>query len=482
MPLGISSVLFLYGAVTLLTPRYGIEYGEGIVLWQAAHVLSPAEAYHPITEYPYVVFHYPPFFHVMSRLAGGLVGDLLIGGRLVTLLSTAGIMVILGLLVFRRRGAMVDPQARWIGALAAAALPTTIISLREWVPVMRVDMLGLFLSLLGVCLFIEGSRHRLLRYCAVVCFVAAVYTKHTLLAAPLACVLTAAIEDRKQAMRLSALGAVLGVAVFGVLQWATNGQFFMHLFVHNQNAFSFAHGVELHLTNLSNAWPVLGLAVVAPLLLFTNPASPTISKPRDVTVRCLSIYFVLAFLVSWTAGKFGAWQNYFFEADLICCAFAGLAISSAWNPLRRRAALVQALVALFVLVSISWKLPNYANTVLHLTKGSRALAASRVAEASQALALVESVPGPVFSWDLMALMLAHKDIPLEPAIMFDLARSGKWDMAPFLNQIRDGRYDLIVTNSYTEWLPSDEVTRAMAGTYGIAEQFGTYHVYRPVRR
>jgi hypothetical protein len=482
MPLGVSSVLFLYGAFTLLTPRYGIEYGEGIVLWQAVHISSPAEAYHPIAQYPYVVFHYPPFFHLISRLAGALVGDLLIGGRLVTLVSTIGIMMVLGLLVFRHRGAAVDQQARWIGALAAATLPTTVNSLREWVPVMRVDMLGLFLSLSGVWLFVEGSRHRILRYGAVVCFVAAVFTKHTLLAAPLACVLTAALEDRKQAMWLSALGAVLGVAVFGVLQWATNGQFFVHLFVHNQNAFSLAHGVEMHLANLSHAWPVLVLAVVTPPLLFTAPASAATSEPRDVTVRCLSIYLALAFLVSWTSGKFGSWQNYFFEVDLICCAFAGLGISSAWSLLRRRAALVQAAMALFVLVAISWKLPSYANTVLQLTEGSRSLAASRLAETSQAVALVQSVPGPVFSWDLMALMLAHKDIPLEPAIMFDLAKSGKWDMSPFLDQIRAGRYDLIVTNSYTEWLPSDAVTRAMAGTYGLAEQFGTYHVYRPVGR
>ena len=282
-------------------------------------------------------------------------------------------------------------------------------------------------------------------------------------------------------MRLAALGAALGAAAFVALQRVTDGQFFIHLFVHNQNAFSLTRGAEMQLTNLSLAWPVLMLAMAAPFLLLTD-ASAAERSPRDATLRYLSIYLTLAFLVTWTSGKFGAFQNYFFELDLIACALAGLAISSAWNPLRRRAPVIRAIVAVFVLATISLKLPNYANTVLRMTEGARALEASRVAETSRALALVESVPGPVFSWDLMALMLAHKDIPLEPAIMFDLARSGKWDMAPFLNQIRDGRYDLIVTNSYTEWLPSDEVTRAMAGTYGLAEQFGTYHVYRPVRR
>jgi hypothetical protein len=31
-----------------------LDYGEGIVLWQAAHVFTLREAYHPIQNFPYI--------------------------------------------------------------------------------------------------------------------------------------------------------------------------------------------------------------------------------------------------------------------------------------------------------------------------------------------------------------------------------------------------------------------------------------------
>src|SRR5262245_65420451 len=44
MPIGLSSVLFLYGAASLMTAPYGLECGEGLVLWQAAPITSLIEA------------------------------------------------------------------------------------------------------------------------------------------------------------------------------------------------------------------------------------------------------------------------------------------------------------------------------------------------------------------------------------------------------------------------------------------------------
>ncbi len=481
MPLGLSSVLFLYGAIRQLPLRYGLEYGEGIVLWQAAHITTPSEAYHPITQFPYVVFHYPPLFHIASRASGAIVGDLLIGGRLVSLLSAVGVCVALGLFVMRR-SVPADRSARWIGALAAAGLATTLQNMRGWVPGMRVDMLGLALSLIGTWMFLEGSRRRSLRYLAFLIFVAALFTKHTLVAAPLACWMVAAIEDRKEAFKLAAFAAALSAIAFVFMQWATNGQFFVHLFVHNQNAFDLDRAVELERANMRRAAGVLGLALAAALWVGVDRSARAPRDAGDRTVTCLLLYFVFAFCVSWTCGKFGSAPNYFLEMNFLACALAGVCVALAFDPLRRRHTLAMAAVSIFALATTARSLPRFANTTLLLTDGARELEASRAEEARQALAVAGSVPGPVFSWDLTAVMLANKGIPLEPAIMFDLSRSGKWDMTPFLNQIRQGQYDLIITNAYTEWLPSPEVMQAMAGTYAPAEHFGTYHVYRPVRR
>lgn len=474
MPVGLSSVLFLYGAAARLTVRYGLEYGEGIVLWQAAHVTTPSAAYHPIEQFPYVVFHYPPVFHVMSRVMGAMTGDLLLGGRLVTLCALLGIMFSLGAIVFRSLPNTIDPTARWLGALTAALLPAALPNVRDWVPHMRVDMFGLMLSLLSMWIFLEGRTRPVLRYVAFAGFVAALFTKQTLLSAPLAALLVTVFERPRDALKLAAFAAGLGLIPLVGMQYATNGQFAMHLFVHNQNAFRFDRAVEMWMGNVVKALPVLLLAAGALIGRFRSG--------RDDAFRCLSIYLAFAFLVSWTVGKFGSASNYFLEFNLICCAFAGSAMGNVAADRGRSFAWTAPVFGLLLLVAGALPLSAIANDALHLTPGARALAAERESEARRALDIVREAPGPVFSWDLMVVMLAGKEIPLEPAIMFELSRAGKWDMTPFLGQIRDGYYGLIVTNSFTEWLPSDEVSQAMQFRYVPAEQFGSYHFYRPVRR
>src|SRR5678816_2901443 len=91
-------VLFLlFGAVTFvlqachtLTTPGEVEYGEGIVLWQAANVTNWTKAFHPVEIYPHVIFHYTPLFHLTSRFVALFTGDLLVAGRLTSILSLAG--------------------------------------------------------------------------------------------------------------------------------------------------------------------------------------------------------------------------------------------------------------------------------------------------------------------------------------------------------------------------------------------------------
>jgi hypothetical protein len=474
--------MFLYGGAAHLTARYGLEYGEAIVLWQAEKISVPTEAYHPIEQYPYMVFHYPPLFHVVSRVAGWATGDLLIGGRLVTYCSALAIMSALGVMVFRSQSSA-DPTARSVGALAAVLLPAALPNMRDWVPHMRVDMLGVMLSLLSMWAFIESRNRPGLRYLALVGFVAALYTKQILLSAPLAALVMTAKESRKEALKCAGLAVLMGSVPLIAMQFATNGQFVTHLFVHNQNAYTVRRAVEMTSTNAWETLPVLVLALAAVVSWLAGPRRPTGGPDgTDFTMRCWTTYLVFAFVMSWTSGKWGSASNYFLEFNLICCILAGLAVTRALDQSRRANTLATAAVGLLLVVAGTRWLPSTANYAFNFSAGSRALAAARDAEKRQALDIVRREPGPVFSWDLMVLMLAHKDIPLEPAIMFELTRAGKWDISPFLEQIRKGYYTLIVANSDTDWLSFDPVSEAMAAAYAPAEQFGSYRFYRPMRR
>src|SRR5258708_10492368 len=91
---------FFAGSVVRAHSRRQLDYGEGLVWWQSAHVTDFAAAYKPIGSYPYLVFHYPPVYHLAARWAAGLTGDWIWAARLLSLTAASGPVAALSLLVF----------------------------------------------------------------------------------------------------------------------------------------------------------------------------------------------------------------------------------------------------------------------------------------------------------------------------------------------------------------------------------------------
>ena len=104
-----------------------------------------------------------------------LTGDLLLAGRLVSLLSTLGICLTLAWIVYRSAPARAPKRAKAAGAILAGALPCGLKTM-DWAQLMRVDMLALWLTFAGSALFIVG-RTAIARYAAFVLFIAALYTR-----------------------------------------------------------------------------------------------------------------------------------------------------------------------------------------------------------------------------------------------------------------------------------------------------------------
>jgi hypothetical protein len=188
---GVAAFIFRAG-ISLQTPGE-IDYGEGIVMWQAANVTNWTRAFHPIEIYPYVVFHYTPLFHLASRFVEWFTGNLLVAGRLTSVLSLVGTCIVAALLTARVLPPGRDRFARLLGPLVAGTLVFAT-PIWWWATLMRVDTLAIFLSVCGVALFVLARQRRALGFLALAFFVAAVYTKQTSLAAPAACLLLAFVE------------------------------------------------------------------------------------------------------------------------------------------------------------------------------------------------------------------------------------------------------------------------------------------------
>ena len=444
--LALNAVSFLAGAWTLTRFPFELDYGEGIVLWQADRVLRPSEAYHPIDRYPYTVFHYPPVYHLLARLCRIVIDDPLVAGRVVAWVSALAVALFVGLI------AKVGIEGRTKGGVAAAAMASLLVfhlPTIDWVPNMRVDVTALAFSLLGLFVFLRcpGGRGAAVAGAA---FVAALFTKQSMIAAPGAALGVLLLTGRtREAATMATVLAAGGGGLAGLLTVITGGEFLRHTVAYNANPFDVAQLAGFMVTNVLGMNALVGLALALPLTLQATrrhrAAVGDHSAMGGQTARRTAVlYFLTAFSVSLTAGKLGAWKNYFLEWNVACCILIGLLLGRVLAGRRRwhRSATATAIVLIVGLVAFT----HLGTTVRQwgIVAGRDALLNKMADDSSQALAVMRATPGRVFSDDMTLLMKAGREVPWEPAIATVLAAVGAWDERPALDMITTRQFEVMI--------------------------------------
>ena len=449
--LAVGAVAFVLQSAIAIKTDSELDYGEGIVLWQAANVTTWKKAFRPVEEYPHIVFHYPPLFHLTSRAVAPFTSTLLQAGRLTSTLSLTGTCLICALLTAwamppaRRRIWF----ARFVGGFTAGTL---VFTTPEWVwgVFMRVDMLAIFLSIAGVALFVLARRRPALAFLSFVFFVGAVYTKQTSFAAPIACFALALIEKPRRALQLLFFSTALGLVFLAMLYSATDGVVLRHLITYNQNPYYPDQIVRRFRYHGSHLIPPLAFSVFFPIVFVRRRKSRLIARLRIILKRTrfercvlvVAVYFWLSALIAaLTISKQGASDNYFLEMDVVACWLTGLFV--AWLARRmyfkpRRAfVLLQGGVVFVLLLQCvaSWQ------KVAQIVRSYQYPARDR---SHEVVNFIRQLPGPVYSEDMIVLMQAGKEIPAEPAIISALAEDGKWDESGFVARIRNGEFSAVV--------------------------------------
>ena len=143
------------------------DYGEGIV-WQQALLIPGPRMYGPIDHLPFIVFHYPPVYHLASRAVMAFGVDPLAAGRTVSLAATAVIAISIAWLVAADLAGRVGRSAVLVGAVTGALLPLSFGPVEMWFDRMRVDMLAIALAFLGVVFVARAAERRARTYNPVV--------------------------------------------------------------------------------------------------------------------------------------------------------------------------------------------------------------------------------------------------------------------------------------------------------------------------
>lgn len=467
-----------------------LDYGESAVLWQASQVFDLKSAFHPLQQLPYIPFNYTPFYHVVVNLLarhaapGHFFNDELSAARFVSMLAAFWTLGIIAWMVFRASRGYASPGFRALTAVVVCCFALQVPSMR-WIPLARVDMLGIALQFTALCLLILGARggRRLwIEIAAVVLLLLGVYTKQSLLAIPAAAFLLVGITRPRRALALASGFAFAGLAVFALFAWATDGGTVKHWVLYNVNRFSFGHAVDMEGFASKNLGPLIAAGLAAAWLsiprwsrlrrgLWPRPAqalqpspaarqrparpSATLSPFRSAGVG-FGLVAAIGFLLSLSSGKPGSNINYFLDWQIALCPLAGLfmvLVRRHWNSAGPAMGLLRPLVlfagfsAAVLLATDSW---TQADIFLGWTADRRADLAARSELDGRLQMMVGGIRGPVVSDNMMILLRAGKPILLEPGTIKLLTESGVFDESDLLARTREGYFSAFVLRNGTE--------------------------------
>jgi Glycosyltransferase family 87 len=460
---GIATLLFVRHGWDALTFPYPLNYGEGPLLDQSVRLAQFENIYRTdLSAPPYVVSNYPPLFMLVQVPFVWLFGPALWYGRLISLLSVAAVALFVGLTLHALTR---DRIAAVAGGLIFPSIPYVV----RWSSLSRVDSLGLALSWAGLFVVARWPEKRWSVFISALFLVAAIYTRQTYaLAAPLAAfVWLVAQGQRRRALETAAIAGGATLLLFAFLNIFAGGGFFLNTVIANLNDFRWER-VSLN---------ALGALLACPLLLLGSLAFLVLTPRHGNRAWWLVAPYLLASIPSaMLVGKVGSDVNYLLELSAALALATGAFI--AWQ--RQRPRLRVALIALLAV------------QVLALAQSSRVPSSlqdyviEQRSEVAQLSRIVAGADGPVLTDDYMGLLpLQGRRIYFQPFEMTQLSRDGDWNQTPFVEDISNEKFPVIMIWSppfareikRDRWTP--QMLEAIHDHYERKDRIADMIIYRP---
>ncbi len=509
-------IYFTDHGLQLLGFAYPLDYGEGPLLAQIERLREGTpiwRLYADPARPPFLIVNYPPVYPLGAALIAPLTGSVLSAGRLLSLLSALAIVGAIGLLARPRQAPFGLPCASLV-ALLFLSVPIT----REWAALLRVDMLGIALGLWGLVILNadRGPPARLRAAGAGLLLLACLYTKPSLIAAPLAAggwLLWQAwrgppAERRawlRAALTLTGVVGAGGGMVFALLQIATEGWFWFHVVAANANRWEATLAREFWQQQLALRWP-LAVAGLVGTLWITVENRRRRAPVEDPAMLAL-LYTAGGVVTAIGVGKVGAYSNYFLElyAGLVWLAaragarlpvvHAGEAPAPGRATTVARGAFYALLAAALLYYPPLWDADRLRPAGLiepsppRLAFGRYGLWADAARE-RQVLAALTRVGDALLPEVRAAGPLIFTDMPgvaaaagvgsrlqvFEARQLFD---QGLSDERPLLRELANGEIPLAALDYLGNWL-TPGVVEILTRRYAQDGSLGTFDLYRPV--
>lgn len=492
--------LFLIQSATSLAFPFGIDYGEGIV-WQQALLMFTYDAYGPINQFPAIVFHYTPLYHVVVLLIEALSHwDILFIGRAVSICSTLLIVILLGIIVARAAPPDIPRRYRFLVGAASGLIILSIAPIYYWSQLMRVDMLALLFTLTGFWFGLKAFQRPAYIYLAALFFVAAVYTKQTEIIAPIA--LFGLMLFLKPRLALIGLGTCLigGLMILATLSYQTEGRFMKHILLYNINVFDFSRLYIGFLILIVHAYLIMPAVVAISIgisrassvlrpLSWSGRRTAILSNQALLTFLAILLYFALASPMLILFAKEGAAGNYVIEWFLTVCMLIGVILFDSarvlsglelqLSPAKMQALHIRA-IGIPLLIALHVLAFDYFFSTYQLinTNSSQLLELKTLAER------VRFSRKPVISDEMVLIMRGGQRVVWESAIFAQLEKVGLWDQLPFEGRIRRKEFAMFITEGVRgdelfDGRYSPAIADAIEAAYPVKQKVAGFTLHLP---
>lgn len=413
-------VLALYPLVRAFY-AFEIDYNEG---WNGYLQLRAAAGLPLYAGYPATFANnYPPLaFHLIGWL-GGLTGDPVLAGRLVSMAALAGITMACGLIVRSAGGSRCDGTLASVTCLLLFGCFAT-----DYLGMNDPQLLGQALGMAGLAVWLSGGNERPYRAAmAALLLAASVLIKHNLILLPLLVAWDALRHgSRRAGVSLIGTGAVAGIVAFALIH-ALNGPVFLEQLLAPRTwqvdrAFLFTSEV---LERLAAPVVVVGLGLIA---------------ARRVRPAGLVLLWLVAAigLGAYFSGGAGTDINVWFDLYLALAVGAGLVAREA----RARGATAMVMAALALTIN--------AGALMHAPLGLGRFgvdAAGDMAERerlfAQDRAYLAAIPGPALCQSHLLCLRAGKPINVDAFNTTQAILTGRLPADTLTGMIEDKRFTVV---------------------------------------
>ncbi len=465
---------------------YALDYGEGDVFWFTRKLAHGEQIYITLQGPPFDAANYPPLAMLLTASLYPLFGDSLIFGRWLNFAAAALATAFI---------------ARWVksetrngrAALLAAAFFLGSTFVYHWMPLYRVDLMGVAFSLAGIFLVWKwewNDRRRttddrleqrrmsnVILIFAIVFFLLSLYTKHSLFFAPAAAALAILLRDRRAGV-VFALGlGASGGAIFLALEMWTRGGWSFGILALNATVWTPRVFVPLVASFVTTYAIVLLLGAFG----WWTRVRRSKNERGEKKFGVLEMYALASLFSIVLAGREGAWENYFLEVIVMACVFAGMALSRfvPGPSAKETKGIWQISVPVFLLLQLAlfWNEhdPRIAQKLFDDTRAGNAHVAP----------LVRNAQGTVISEDMSLLWRNGKRVEYYSFVYSTLARAGRYDQKWETENLRAGNFPLVILKRGTRENVDafGNFTRAFVSAldygYAVSSRDALYVVYEP---